>query len=248
MCTAPPDPGEEQRGWNCWKECVGHASVIQVENKLPSTLGCARGVGRIGREGVTGPTASKIRESVDSIKTYSGLGGVSIAPVGFTKITSTANTTSAAVDDYEHIRRPCFHIRLARFVVVSSLSPRKSSTIPSRGSHNRLSHGHLLLDFHNIEHRRLGHDLRNYATLTSPTTLEVEDTLAHTPCPEVWLIRSVCVRTKARSALSDRPARLAPVEGDEEKAETRCRSVAAYQRDVTSKTLTAARRVATNEK
>jgi hypothetical protein len=54
---------------------------------------------RIRGEGVTVPTASKIRESVDSMKTYSGLGGVSVAPAGFRKATSTANTTSAAVDD-----------------------------------------------------------------------------------------------------------------------------------------------------
>jgi hypothetical protein len=140
-------------------------------------------MGRIGREGVTGPTASKIRESVDSMKTYSGLGGVSIVPDGFTKVISIANTTSAAVDDYEHIRRSYFHIRLARFFVVSSLSRQKSSTIPSRRFRNRFSHGHLLLDFHNIEHRHLGHELRNYATLSSPTTLEVGDTLARTPCP-----------------------------------------------------------------
>jgi hypothetical protein len=122
---------------------------------------------RIGREGLTGPTASKIRESVDLMKTYGGLGGVSIAPAGFTKVTSTANTTSAAVDDCEHIRRPCFHIRLGRFFVVSSLSPRKSSTIPSRGSHNRFSHRHPLLNFHNIEHRHLGHEHLSFGTSTS---------------------------------------------------------------------------------
>jgi hypothetical protein len=59
---------------------------------------------------VTGPTASKIRESVYSMKTFGGLGGVSIALAGFTRVTSTANTTSTALDDYEHIPCGCFHI------------------------------------------------------------------------------------------------------------------------------------------
>jgi hypothetical protein len=118
-------------------------------------------MGRIGREGVTGPTASKIRESVDLMKTYGGLGGVSIAPAGFTKVTSTAETTSAAVDDYEHIRRPCFHIRLARFLVVSSLSRHKSSTIPSRGLHDCFSIHHSVLDLHILDHRHLGDELFN---------------------------------------------------------------------------------------
>jgi hypothetical protein len=140
-------------------------------------------MGRIGREGVTGPTASKILESVDSMKTYGGLGGVSIAPDGFTNITSTANTTSAAVDDCEHIRRPCFHIRLARFFVVPSLSRHNSSTIPSRGFHDCFSHRHPLLDFHNIENCRFGHEHLNFATSTSLMTLEVEDPLARAPCP-----------------------------------------------------------------
>jgi hypothetical protein len=117
---------------------------------------------RIGREGVTGPTASKIRESVDSMKTYGGLGGVSIAPAGFKKVTSTANTTSAAVDDCEHIRRPYFHIRLARFFVVSSLSRHKSSTVPSRTLHYRFSNRHSVVDFDTSDNRRLGHEHVNY--------------------------------------------------------------------------------------
>jgi hypothetical protein len=118
---------------------------------------------RIGREGVTGPTASKIRESVDSMKTYGGLGGASIAPAGFTKVISTANTTSAAVDDYEHIRRPCFHIRLARFFVISSLSRHKSSTIPSRRLYYRFSNRHSVFHFDTSDNRRLGHEHVNYA-------------------------------------------------------------------------------------
>jgi hypothetical protein len=115
--------------------------------------------------------------------TYSGLGGVSIAPVGFTKITSTANTISAAVDDYEHVRRLCFHIRLARFLVVSSLSRHKSYTIPPRRLHDWFSNQYPVLDFHTSEHRHLGHEHSSHATPASPTTLGVEDTLTCTPCP-----------------------------------------------------------------
>jgi hypothetical protein len=165
MCTAPPDLGEEQRWVELLEGIHRTWDCNPVGEQTPIDIGMC--MERIGREGVTDPTASKVRESVDSMKTYGGLGGVSIAPAGFTKVTSTANTTSAAVEDYEHIRRPCFHIQLARFFVVSSLSRHKSSTIPSRGSHNRLLHRHPLLNFHNIEHRHLGHEHPRFGTSTS---------------------------------------------------------------------------------
>jgi hypothetical protein len=181
ICTAPPDPGKELRGVELLEGMHGTWDCNPGGEQTPIDIGMC--MERIGREAVTGPTASKIRESVDSMKTYGGLGGVSVALDGFTKVTSTANATSAAVDDCEHIRRPCFHIRLARFFVVSSLSRRKSSTIPSRGLHNCFSIHHSVLDLHIFEHLHPGHELFNYATLTSPTTLEVEDTLARTPCP-----------------------------------------------------------------
>jgi hypothetical protein len=183
MYTAPPDPGEELRGVELLEGIHGTWDCNPGGSQTPIDIGMC--MGRIWREGVTGPTASKIRESLASMKTCGGLGGVSIAPAGFTKVTSTANTTSVAVDDYEHIRRPCFHIRLARFFVDSSLSRHNSSTIPSRGLHDCFSIHHSVLDLHIFEHHHLGHELFNYATLTSPTTLEVEDTLARTPYPRV---------------------------------------------------------------
>jgi hypothetical protein len=160
MCTAPPDPGEEQRGVEQWEGVHGTWECNPSREQTPIVIGMC--MGRIGREGVTGPTASKIRESVDSMKTYGGLGGVSIAPAGFTKVTSTANTTSAAVDDCEHIRRPCFHIRLARFFVDPSLSRHKSSIVPSRRLHNRFSNHHSVVDFDIFDNRHLGHEHVNY--------------------------------------------------------------------------------------
>jgi hypothetical protein len=160
MSTVPPNPGEEQREMQLLEGIRGTWDCRPGGKQTPIDIGMC--MGRIGREGVAGPTASKIRESVDSIKTYGGLGGVSIAPAGFRKVTSTANTTSAAADDYEHIRRPCFHIRLARLFVVSSLSRRKSSTIPSRRLHYRFSNLHSVLDFDTSDNRRLGHEHVNY--------------------------------------------------------------------------------------
>jgi hypothetical protein len=155
MSTAPSDPGEEQRGVELLEGMHGTWDCNPGGEQTPIDIGMC--MGRIGREGVTGPTASKIWEYVDSMKTYGGLGGVSTAPAGFTKVTSTVNTTSAAVDDYEHIRRPCFHMRLARFVV-SSLSRHNSSTVPSRSVHNRFSHRHSVLDFDTSDNRHLGHE------------------------------------------------------------------------------------------
>jgi hypothetical protein len=88
--------------------------------------------------------------------------------------------------------------------------------------------------------------------LTSLMTLEVEDTLSRTPDLRKGGLNSMAYKelvrpSVPRSALLDRRARLAQDEGNEEKAETRCRSVAAHQRDGTSKAPTAARRMTTNE-
>jgi hypothetical protein len=160
MCTAPPDPGEEQRGVELLEGMHGTWECTPGGEQNLIDMGMC--MERIGREGVTGPTASKIRESVDSMKTYGGLGVVSIAPAGFIKITSTANTTSAAVDDCEHIRCPCFHIRLARFFVDPSLSRHKSSIVPSRRLHYRFSNRHSVVDFDTFDNRHLGHEHVNY--------------------------------------------------------------------------------------
>jgi hypothetical protein len=179
MRTAPPDPGEEQRRVELWEGIHGTWDYNPGGEQALIDIGMC--MERIGREGVTGPTASKIRESVDSMKTYGGLGGVATVPAGFIKFTGIANTTSAAVVDYGHIRLPCFHIRLARFLVVSSLSRHKPSTIPSRRLHSRFWNRRPVLDFYTSEYCHLGHEHLNYATPTSPT-LDEEDTPTRTPC------------------------------------------------------------------
>jgi hypothetical protein len=71
----------------------------------------------------------------------------------------------------------------SRFFVVSGLSRHNSSIIPSRGLHDRFLNRYRILGFHKIVHHHLSHEDFDYATPTSPTTLEVEDGLARTPCP-----------------------------------------------------------------
>jgi hypothetical protein len=73
------------------------------------------------REGGRDHTASEVRESGDSMKTYGGHGDVSIAQAGLTKVTSTSSTTSAATRYSTHIRRPWLKAHLAPFFVVLSL-------------------------------------------------------------------------------------------------------------------------------
>jgi hypothetical protein len=170
--------------WNSWRKSEGHGTVLQVEDEQPSTSRCLLGEIRSkegGREEWRDHTASEVRESGDSMMTYCGHSGVSIAPFGFTKATNTT-TTSASINEYAHIHRPWFHVQLVRFVVVSSLSRHNSSTIPSGRLYYHLSNHHPVLDFHTSEHRHLGHEHFNYGTFTPPTTLHVEDVLARTPC------------------------------------------------------------------
>jgi hypothetical protein len=155
MCTVLPDPGEEQRGAELLEGMHGTWDCNPGGEQTPIDIGMC--MERIGRERVTGPTASKIRESVDSMKTYGGLGVVSIVPAGFTKVISTANTTSSAVDDYEHIRRPYFHIRLAHFVVVSS-----HATSPPPFLHEDSTTASRIIMPSSIDNRHLGHEHVNY--------------------------------------------------------------------------------------
>jgi hypothetical protein len=114
---------------------------------------------------------------------WGGHGGVSVMRTSFTNTASTSTATSAATIYFPHISLLWFQVHLSRFFVVSGLSRHNSSTIPSRELHDRFLNRYCILGFHKIEHHHLGHEDFDYATLTSLTTLEVEDGLARTPCP-----------------------------------------------------------------